>query len=201
MINNILCSELSQQGSSSEDVLVGEGFYENLGTQQVSFKGHLFQVIKGQSPESIKLTLICAGRFCENQMNPILSNREALRAALTLNVPSRWLWYLNEAFLLRNSSGPLYVHATPVYGLRSSSDTVIPVIMRFMSEQLFHESSLQMQVTQTIKRRVSSATKQGFCSHCKITETPTWRAGPLGKNTLCNACGLRYKKQKNLGLV
>lgn len=31
------------------------------------------------------------------------------------------------------------------------------------------------------------------CSHCQSTKTPQWRWGPLGKNTLCNACGVRYR--------
>ncbi|VFQ91492.1 unnamed protein product [Cuscuta campestris] len=31
------------------------------------------------------------------------------------------------------------------------------------------------------------------CSHCEATETPQWRAGPLGPKTLCNACGVRYR--------
>lgn len=30
------------------------------------------------------------------------------------------------------------------------------------------------------------------CTHCEITQTSKWRRGPLGKNTLCNACGIRY---------
>lgn len=34
------------------------------------------------------------------------------------------------------------------------------------------------------------------CLHCLITETPLWRAGPDGPKTLCNACGVRYKKGK-----
>lgn len=31
------------------------------------------------------------------------------------------------------------------------------------------------------------------CSHCQSTNTPQWRWGPLGKNSLCNACGVRYR--------
>ncbi|XP_019197211.1 PREDICTED: GATA transcription factor 9-like [Ipomoea nil] len=31
------------------------------------------------------------------------------------------------------------------------------------------------------------------CSHCEATETPQWRKGPMGPNTLCNACGVRYR--------
>lgn len=32
--------------------------------------------------------------------------------------------------------------------------------------------------------------------HCHSLETPLWRAGPDGPKTLCNACGVRYKKGK-----
>lgn len=31
------------------------------------------------------------------------------------------------------------------------------------------------------------------CSHCQANKTPQWRMGPMGPNTLCNACGVRYK--------
>lgn len=32
------------------------------------------------------------------------------------------------------------------------------------------------------------------CAHCASTKTPEWRKGPYGKRSLCNACGLFYKK-------
>lgn len=34
------------------------------------------------------------------------------------------------------------------------------------------------------------------CVHCRTTETPLWRTGPDGAKTLCNACGVRFKKGK-----
>lgn len=34
---------------------------------------------------------------------------------------------------------------------------------------------------------------QRRCSHCQVTKTPQWRAGPAGPKTLCNACGVRFK--------
>nr|GLL19779.1 GATA transcription factor 12-like [Ipomoea trifida] len=35
--------------------------------------------------------------------------------------------------------------------------------------------------------------KKRKCSHCETEDTPQWRMGPMGPNTLCNACGVRYK--------
>ncbi|KAM3159740.1 GATA-type domain-containing protein [Lachancea thermotolerans] len=32
------------------------------------------------------------------------------------------------------------------------------------------------------------------CAHCSSTKTPEWRKGPCGRRSLCNACGLFYKK-------
>lgn len=31
------------------------------------------------------------------------------------------------------------------------------------------------------------------CAHCQTTKTPLWRWGPLGRKTLCNACGVRFR--------
>ncbi|XP_011037921.1 PREDICTED: GATA transcription factor 29-like [Populus euphratica] len=31
---------------------------------------------------------------------------------------------------------------------------------------------------------------------CGTNNTPMWRGGPLGPRTLCNACGIRYKREK-----
>ena len=36
--------------------------------------------------------------------------------------------------------------------------------------------------------------KNLICYHCSSNITPEWRKGPLGRNTLCNACGLQYAK-------
>ncbi|OAY61885.1 GATA transcription factor 16 [Manihot esculenta] len=40
------------------------------------------------------------------------------------------------------------------------------------------------------------------CIDCHTTRTPCWRSGPAGPKTLCNACGIRYRKKKRnlLGL-
>ncbi|CAN0888897.1 GATA transcription factor 16 [Linum grandiflorum] len=35
------------------------------------------------------------------------------------------------------------------------------------------------------------------CIDCHTTTTPCWRGGPAGPRTLCNACGIRYRKSRN----
>lgn len=39
----------------------------------------------------------------------------------------------------------------------------------------------------------NSATK-GKCKECGASTSTQWRKGPAGANTLCNSCGLRWKK-------
>jgi hypothetical protein len=43
---------------------------------------------------------------------------------------------------------------------------------------------------------VSTNPFQMQCSKCQETATPQWRRGPLGANTLCNACGLTYARRQ-----
>lgn len=40
------------------------------------------------------------------------------------------------------------------------------------------------------------------CADCRTTKTPLWRGGPAGPKSLCNACGIRYRKKRRamLGL-
>ncbi|KAJ4979838.1 hypothetical protein NE237_010618 [Protea cynaroides] len=39
-----------------------------------------------------------------------------------------------------------------------------------------------------------------YCSICKRGDTPLWRNGPHGPKTLCNACGIRFKKREKRAL-
>ncbi|CAN1196768.1 GATA transcription factor 29 [Linum perenne] len=34
------------------------------------------------------------------------------------------------------------------------------------------------------------------CSLCNTFETPMWRRGPLGPKELCNACGIKFRKEE-----
>ncbi|XP_074564212.1 GATA transcription factor 3-like [Curcuma longa] len=37
-----------------------------------------------------------------------------------------------------------------------------------------------------------------ICYHCGTMDTPQWRRGPAGVQTLCNACGIRFKSGRLL---
>ncbi|XP_057964315.1 GATA transcription factor 15-like [Malania oleifera] len=39
------------------------------------------------------------------------------------------------------------------------------------------------------------------CVDCGTTRTPLWRSGPAGPRSLCNACGIRYRKQRTAALT
>ncbi|XXG74355.1 hypothetical protein AAC387_Pa07g3095 [Persea americana] len=34
------------------------------------------------------------------------------------------------------------------------------------------------------------------CTDCNTSKTPLWRGGPAGPKSLCNACGIRYRKRR-----
>ncbi|KAI9287158.1 hypothetical protein BC943DRAFT_303170 [Umbelopsis sp. AD052] len=46
------------------------------------------------------------------------------------------------------------------------------------------------------KKRVKDTSVVHVCTDCGTTESPEWRKGPKGPKTLCNACGLRAKKNQ-----
>lgn len=41
------------------------------------------------------------------------------------------------------------------------------------------------------------STNEKLCVDCKTSKTPLWRSGPAGPKSLCNACGIRYRKKRS----
>eukprot|EP01018_Ginkgo_biloba_P028157 Gb_32966 [translate_table: standard] len=42
---------------------------------------------------------------------------------------------------------------------------------------------------------------QRVCVDCNTNKTPLWRSGPQGPKSLCNACGIRYRKKRRAMLA
>ncbi|CAA0815851.1 GATA transcription factor 5 [Striga hermonthica] len=84
---------------------------------------------------------------------------------------------------------------------------VWPVLSPSFAEPDTSSSSSASSATSSLppsKRRARTAAGGGAaaalrrCTHCGVTRTPQWRAGPCGPKTLCNACGVRYKSGRLL---
>ncbi|MCL7031023.1 hypothetical protein MKW94_022767 [Papaver nudicaule] len=67
-------------------------------------------------------------------------------------------------------------------------------------EQQRHTSSTAHNIKNIISRGYNSISKDQTigrrCANCDTTSTPLWRNGPRGPKSLCNACGIRYKKEE-----
>lgn len=48
--------------------------------------------------------------------------------------------------------------------------------------------------------RPASGSQPKACTACNTTKTPLWRGGPSGPMSLCNACGIRYRKKRREAL-
>jgi len=51
---------------------------------------------------------------------------------------------------------------------------------------------------QFIREREAPLPPLRFCEFCNSSNTPTWRRGPAGKGSLCNACGIKWRLRKRL---
>ncbi|KAJ8439747.1 hypothetical protein Cgig2_009571 [Carnegiea gigantea] len=67
---------------------------------------------------------------------------------------------------------------------------------------LLHPSSYHHSSTPATKPHRAAATTTADpllarrCANCDTTSTPLWRNGPRGPKSLCNACGIRFKKEE-----
>ncbi|GMI97991.1 GATA transcription factor 5 [Hibiscus trionum] len=85
-----------------------------------------------------------------------------------------------------SASSPWFVYSGSVPGSAFEPSESVSVEKKY-KKRLATESNVG-NVTQPTRR----------CSHCGVTKTPQWRAGPMGLKTLCNACGVRFKSGRLL---
>lgn len=94
-----------------------------------------------------------------------------------------------------------------------ASDVIRPGQAAKQQQQLMQQQGVQLQQRQQLGLGCGKATSIGSgrgsggggwrgggpCDHCRATESPQWRRGPVGKPVLCNACGTRYRRTGQLG--
>eukprot|EP00002_Diphylleia_rotans_P034149 TRINITY_DN7317_c0_g2_i4.p2 TRINITY_DN7317_c0_g2~~TRINITY_DN7317_c0_g2_i4.p2 ORF type:complete len:121 (-),score=17.05 TRINITY_DN7317_c0_g2_i4:621-983(-) len=66
----------------------------------------------------------------------------------------------------------------------------------FVSSKWGRGSSNKSAVQKKIVFENKMKTSETGCESCGVRESPEWRRGPTGDLTLCNACGLRFKKSQ-----
>ncbi|XP_042503319.1 GATA transcription factor 23-like [Macadamia integrifolia] len=50
--------------------------------------------------------------------------------------------------------------------------------------------------SEMFNEQLVTASTPRICVNCKTSKTPLWRSGPHGPKSLCNACGIRYRKRR-----
>ncbi|WCJ19238.1 GATA transcription factor 29 [Euphorbia peplus] len=90
---------------------------------------------------------------------------------------------------------PIIPHAQYANNLNYGDQT-----MNIASSGSSSSSSSSRSSRRTESRRHHSGTyidinKRCTNSRCNTNDTPMWRKGPLGPKTLCNACGIKYRKE------
>jgi len=90
-----------------------------------------------------------------------------------------------------NNSRPLFLYYIPYF---PSPYYQVPNINYWLLSR--KETEAQKSSSPVSSRRVTKKRKRDrTCFWCNTNVTPEWRSGPE-QNTLCNACGLKYKKEQ-----
>ncbi|EFA80888.1 GATA-binding transcription factor [Heterostelium album PN500] len=83
---------------------------------------------------------------------------------------------------------------------------------QYQQQQQLHQIQQQQQIKKQQIQQQSSGNKLYLeekvappavrvCEFCGCTTTPTWRRGPSGKGSLCNACGIKWRLKGKDSLV
>lgn len=112
----------------------------------------------------------------------------------------------------RNGIGPS--ECSTLYGWNNASSNVsfVPLDSRNMNfvnrkqtnvgknyANIFNQQSISnvRMINKAGRNGSENASSAGRkCANCDTTTTPLWRNGPKGPKSLCNACGIRYKKEE-----
>ena len=96
---------------------------------------------------------------------------------------------------LQSSAG---YHPSSMVQLGYGSTAVSAAAPRGVGHTKGRSAASRRTVVHRRKRRDDLA---GPCNHCGALTSPQWRKGPKGKPVLCNACGIRFLRNRTLTKV
>ena len=103
---------------------------------------------------------------------------------------------MNPESIRRTSEWSMYV---PVFSVSPGNAIYNPVYFRNIWATTRKPCNRKPEVRLTELKKKDEKPSDTFCFHCGAKETPEWRRGPLGRRTLCNACGLLYAARLKRG--
>ncbi|XP_038685132.1 GATA transcription factor 5-like [Tripterygium wilfordii] len=104
-------------------------------------------------------------------------------------------------YMVNNSNGQF------IMGSSSPSASAVGVAVNNLNSDLPAPTMKEYTLLNISNRRSTTGRKKSYnnnfndpnkqCSNynCRTSCTPMWRKGPLGLNTLCNSCGIKYRKE------
>ncbi|XP_057954876.1 uncharacterized protein LOC131148932 [Malania oleifera] len=87
-------------------------------------------------------------------------------------------------------------HLSADSALHSLACRKVATELQEMGSSSSSESHKKYVVSSTLPQcnKISQPETEKRCSQCNNDDTPMWRKGPLGPKSLCNACGIKYRK-------
>ncbi|KAG0565211.1 hypothetical protein M758_8G168600 [Ceratodon purpureus] len=64
----------------------------------------------------------------------------------------------------------------------------------WLSNYVPSNAAVEAKVSSRVEQCMEGDSFVRVCAHCGTSKTPLWRNGPGGPKSLCNACGIRFKK-------
>ncbi|KAK8587089.1 hypothetical protein V6N13_086095 [Hibiscus sabdariffa] len=138
-----------------------------------------------QSNSSWLFSMPNHGSCDETNMYPFMSSSSSVDCTLSLGTPSPRLSEDDDKHIRHE---------------RTSGN---PSMSNYYCWDLFQNKTAPYSHQTTKASRGNSSNSSGNdpllarrCANCDTTSTPLWRNGPRGPKSLCNACGIRFKKEE-----
>lgn len=140
------------------------------------------------------------------------SNKQALTSTKPWTSPLMASNIATDSSMDRNGIGPSECSTLYRWNNASSNTSLVPLDSRNMNfvnrkqtnlgknyANIFNQQSISSvrMINKAGRNGSENASSAGRkCANCDTTTTPLWRNGPKGPKSLCNACGIRYKKEE-----